>query len=92
MASLRAFSRIAFYQPRKPLYELFKGFHLDLDHQIIKTKQNLMYYSDLVGGSFFPMVFCIVLYRCDDDTYEVPKDYSLLEEDIYKLGRVIIYQ
>lgn len=90
MASFRALSRIAFYLPRKPFYQVFEGYHLDIDGHKIRNEKDLMNYSNLVGGSFGPIVAYVVMYRCDDDTYDIVADYSYLIEKAYQLGRVSI--
>lgn len=50
MACFRLFSRIAFYYLRKLFYELFEGFHLDVEHKTINTEQDLFHHCDLLAG------------------------------------------
>jgi len=88
LSILRAFSRIAFFLPRKAFEEVVAGFQLDLNGTLYKDENDLMRYLNYVAGSFGAMCIYIIMYRYNIEKYEfVEKDDYLLKKS-YQIGNV----
>jgi len=88
MACLRAFSRMAFYFPRKPYEELLEGYEWDLANKIYKTEKDILEYFFLVAGSFGPMCVFSFLYRYNLDKYDLVEKDDYVIKKSYQLGNV----
>jgi len=88
MACFRAVSRIAFYLPRKPFYELIAGYKWDIEGRLVRNEEDLLLYSDYVAGSVGGLCVYVMMYRCDNDNYELVENYDYVIEKAYQMGRV----
>ncbi|XP_022173204.1 bifunctional lycopene cyclase/phytoene synthase-like [Myzus persicae] len=86
MASLRSFSRNAFFLARKPYEELLAGYEYDLANTSYKTEQDVLEYFTFVAGSIGPMCIFPFVYRYNIDKYDfVEKDDYVIKKS-YQLG------
>lgn len=88
MASFRAISRIAFYLPRKPFYELLEGYQWDMERRLVKSEKDLLLYSSYVAGSIGTLCVYVMMYRCDNDKFELLDNYDIVIEKAQQMGRV----
>lgn len=70
MACYRAFSRIAFYTPRKHYYDLLDGYRWDIARTASRTEDDLKLYSYQVGGSYGELCVYVMMYKHDDSEYD----------------------
>ncbi|VVC39976.1 Squalene/phytoene synthase, conserved site,Squalene/phytoene synthase,Lycopene cyclase [Cinara cedri] len=89
MASFRAVSRIAFYLPRKPFYELIAGYQWDIEGRLVRNEEDLLLYSSYVAGSVGTLCVYVMLYRCDNDVYDVFGEDDYVIEKARQMGRVL---
>lgn len=88
MACFRALSRIAFYLPRKPFDELLAGYKWDIEGRLVRNEDDLLLYSTYVAGSVGALCVYVMMYRCDNDNYDLVENYDYVIEKAYQMGRV----
>lgn len=88
ISSFRAISRIAFYLPRKPFYELLAGYQWDVESRLVRDEDDLMLYSSYVAGSVGVLCVYVLIYRCDNDNFVISEEYSYVIEKAQQMGRV----
>lgn len=88
MSCFRALSRIAFYLPRKPFDELLAGYKWDIEGRLVKNEDDLLLYSTYVAGSVGALCVYVMMFRCDNDKYELVENYDYVIEKAYQMGRV----
>lgn len=76
IACFRAISRIVFYFPRKPFYELLAGYQWDVDERLVQSEDDLLAYSNMTGGSIGALSIFVMMYKCDNDKYECVEKYD----------------
>lgn len=71
LSCFRAISRISFYLPRKPFYELLDGYRWDVDGKMVQNETDLLLYSSYVAGSVGTLCVYVMVYKSgveiDDD-------------------------
>ncbi|XP_015369177.1 PREDICTED: bifunctional lycopene cyclase/phytoene synthase-like isoform X2 [Diuraphis noxia] len=71
LSCFRAISRISFYLPRKPFYELLDGYQWDVDGKMVHNETDLLLYSSYVAGSVGTLCVYVMVYKSgveiDDD-------------------------
>lgn len=88
ISCFRALSRIAFYLPRKPFYELLLGYQWDLEGRLIRNENDLLLYSNYVAGSIGTLCVFLIMYKCDGGKYGFEKNYDYVIEKAQQMGRV----
>lgn len=88
MSCFRAISRIAFYLPRKPFHELLAGYQWDVDGRLVRNSDDLLLYSRYVAGSVGVLCVFVMMYRCDDDQYDLMENYDYVIEKALQMGQV----
>lgn len=88
MSSFRALTRIAFYLPRKPFYELLAGYQWDIDGRLVRNETDLMEYCNYVAGSVGVLCVFVMMYRCDDDKFDMVQSYDYVIDKAQQMGRV----
>lgn len=67
LSCFRAVSRISFYLPRKPFYELIEGYRWDVGGKTVKNEADLLLYSSYVAGSVGTLCVYVMMYKsCED--------------------------
>nr|BBU53367.1 carotenoid synthase/cyclase [Acyrthosiphon pisum] len=89
MSCFRALSRIAFYLPRKPFDELLAGYKWDIEGRLIRNEDDLLLYSTYVAGSVGALCVYVMMYRCDNDKYDLVENYDYIIEKAYQMGRAL---
>lgn len=88
LCSFRAISRIAYYMPQEPFYELVEGYKWDIEGRAVLNENDLIEYSKYVASSVATLctfVFCHKSYHWPDQMG--PKCRSMLE-NARKMGLV----
>lgn len=88
LSSFRSISRIAYYLPQEPFYELVDGYKWDIDGRLVNTENDLLEYSKCVASSVATLctfIFCHKSYRWPDNFG--PKCQTMLE-NARKMGLV----
>ncbi|KAE9527398.1 hypothetical protein AGLY_013096 [Aphis glycines] len=71
LSCFRAISRISFYLPRKPFYELLDGYRWDVEGKVVQNEADLMLYSSYVAGSVGALCVYVMMHKSgvniDDD-------------------------
>lgn len=88
LSCFRAISRIAFYLPRKPFYELLAGYQWDVEGRLVRNENDLLLYSSYVAGSVGALCVYVMMYRCDNGNYELVGNYGYVIEKAQQMGRV----
>lgn len=88
MSSFRAIFRIAFYLPRKPFYELLAGYEWDIEGRLVRNEDDLLLYSSYVAGSIGTLCVYVMMYRCDNDKYDLLGNYDYVIEKAQQMGCV----
>lgn len=89
MSVFRAFSRIAFYMPRKSLNHQFLCFKWDVEGRLYKNEDDILEYADLVLGSCTgELCTYILMYRCNNAKYELIENYSHVIKKSRIMGKV----
>jgi len=88
MSSFRAISRIAFYLPRKPFYELLAGYQWDIEGKLVRNEDDLLLYSSYVAGSIGALCVYVMMYRCDNDNYDLLGNHDYIIKKAQQMGRV----
>lgn len=91
MALFRALARIAFYLPAAPLIEMFNAFQWDVDCKLFETEEDLMTYTNNLGGINAALAVYVILFRDHNDKY-----YDIVEkgkkeiivQKVYKIRQV----
>lgn len=91
IAVFRALSRIVYYLPAKPFYEMFEAGRWDLEAKTIQSLDDVKLYSYLVSGSNAALCVYAMMYRDYNDKY-----YDLVErgmddeiiKNAYQMGKV----
>lgn len=84
----RALSRIAYYLPQEPFYELMHGYAWDIAKSIVRNESDLIEYSKYVtssGGTLCTFVLCQKSYQWPD---RMGPKCRFMFENIQKLGVV----
>jgi len=63
LSCFRAVSRISFYLPRKPFYELLEGYRWDVEGKPVRTENDLLLYSTCVAGSVGTLCVYVMMYK-----------------------------
>lgn len=63
MSCFRALSRISFYLPRKPFYELLNGYRWDVFSKVVENETDLLLYSSYVAGSVGALCVYVMMYK-----------------------------
>lgn len=63
LSCFRALSRISFYLPRKPFYELLEGYRWDVAGKPILTEDDLLLYSSHVASSVGVLCVYVMVYN-----------------------------
>ncbi|XP_025407691.1 bifunctional lycopene cyclase/phytoene synthase-like isoform X2 [Sipha flava] len=87
MSCCRAFSRIAFYLPRKPFYELLEGYKWDVERRLIRNEKDLMEYCNYVAGSSGAISIFTFMYRSDNGMNDIVEKYDNIVEKSQQLAR-----
>lgn len=88
LCSFRAISRIAYYLPQEPFYELVDGYEWDIAGRCVQNENDLIEYSKYVASSVATLctfVFCHKSYQWPDRMG--PKCRTMLE-NARKMGLV----
>lgn len=88
LSSFRAITRIAYYMPQEPFYELVEGYKWDIDGRAVLHENDLIEYSKYVASSVATLctfVFCHKSYKWPDNMGS--KSRSMLE-NARKMGLV----
>lgn len=88
ISCFRALSRIAFYLPRKPFYELLLGYQWDLEGRLIRNEDDLLLYSNYVAGSIGTLCVFLIIHKCDDGKHGLKENYDYVIEKAQQMGRV----
>lgn len=88
MSSFRALSRISFYLPRKPFYELIAGYRWDIQGKLVRNEEDLLLYSNYVAGSVGTLCVYVMLYRCDNGDYGVTSVDDYVIDKAQQMGWV----
>lgn len=88
MSCFRAISRIIFYFPRKPFYELFAGYQWNVEGKLVQSEDDLLAYSNMAGGSIGELSVFVMMYKCDNDKYEYVEKYDQVVESARIMGLV----
>lgn len=91
VSCFRAMSRTAFYMPRKPFYELLAGYRWDIDGRIVRNEADLIEYCNYVAGSVGVLCVFVIKYRCDDEKFDMIKNYEYVIDKAHQMGRVSIF-
>lgn len=80
LAAFRAISRITYYLPQKPFYELIEGYNWDIEGRLLKDEEDLKLYSSYVASSVATLCTFIVCKRSNywPDNFG-PKCESMIE-------------
>ncbi|XP_026805481.1 bifunctional lycopene cyclase/phytoene synthase-like [Rhopalosiphum maidis] len=89
MSCFRALSRIAFYLPRKPFEELLAGYKWDIEGRLIRNEDDLLLYSTYVAGSVGALCVYVMMYRCDNDKFELVENYDYVIKKAYQMGQAL---
>ncbi|XP_025418471.1 bifunctional lycopene cyclase/phytoene synthase-like isoform X2 [Sipha flava] len=87
MSCCRALSRIAFYLPRKPFYDLLEGFKWDVERRLIRNEKDLMEYCNYVAGNFGLTSIFLFIYRSDDGMNNIIEKHDNIVEKSQQLAR-----
>lgn len=80
LSAFRAVSRIAFYLPQEPFYELVEGYKWDIDGRAVRHENDLIEYSEYVASSVATLSTFVFCHKCCRWPDEVgPKTRSMLE-------------
>lgn len=63
LSCFRAITRIAFYLPRKPFYELIDGYKWDVDGKTVQDETDLLLYSNYVAGSVGALCVYVMIHK-----------------------------
>lgn len=63
LSCFRALSRIVFYLPRKPFYELLDGYRWDVNGNTVNDENDLLLYSSYVAGSVGTLCVYVMVYK-----------------------------
>lgn len=63
LSCFRAISKISFYLPRKPFYELLDGYRWDVDGKTVQNETDLLLYSSYVAGSVGTLCVYVMVYK-----------------------------
>lgn len=90
LAIFRAFSRIAYYLPHEPIYDLLKYYDWDLKKRAIKNESDFMEFGNYVYGCIIDTGLFLYCYKTNQwlDNFGAATEY--LFERIRKLGIVCI--
>lgn len=91
LSCFRAMSRISFYLPRKPFYELLEGYRWDLDGKSVENETDLLLYSSYVAGSVGTLCVYVMMYKSGVQ-YDVNSidNYEFMIEKAQQMGQVNI--
>ncbi|XP_027845625.2 uncharacterized protein LOC114125977 [Aphis gossypii] len=89
MSSFRSLSRIAFYLPRKPFEELLAGYEWDIEGRLVRNEDDLLLYSTYVAGSVGALCVYVMMYRCDNNNFELVENYDYVIEKAYQMGQAL---
>jgi phytoene/squalene synthetase len=76
--------------PRKPFEELLAGYKWDIEGRLIKNEDDLLLYSTYVAGSVGALCVYVMMYRCDNDKFELVENYDYVIKKAYQMGQVRI--
>jgi 15-cis-phytoene synthase/lycopene beta-cyclase len=86
LSCFRAISRISFYMPRKPFYELLEGYRWDVAGKSVENESDLLLYSSYVAGSVGTLCVYVMLYKSGVSLTEDIRDYIIGKAQ--KMGQV----
>ncbi|XP_050422719.1 uncharacterized protein LOC126834666 [Adelges cooleyi] len=89
LACFRAISRITFYLPRKPFYDLLAGYKWDIDGRFVKDETDLLLYSSYVAGSVGMLCVYVMMYRSDDRGCEFKEKHEYVIGKAHQMGQVL---
>jgi 15-cis-phytoene synthase / lycopene beta-cyclase len=90
LSCFRAISRISFYLPRKPFYELIDGYRWDVNGKMVQNETDLLLYSSYVAGSVGTLCVYVMMYKSgvniDDDAR-----HDFVIKKAQQMGQVRMY-
>lgn len=88
ISCFRALSRIVFYLPRKPFYELLAGYQWDVEGRLVQNEDDLLLYSNYVAGSVGVLCVYVIIYKCNYEKYSINEKYDYVIDKAQQMGRV----
>ncbi|XP_050422717.1 uncharacterized protein LOC126834665 [Adelges cooleyi] len=88
MSCFRSISRISFYLPRKPFYELIEGYKWDIDGKNVQSEKDLLLYSSYVAGSVGALCVYVMMYRTGVHLVD-DKRHDYVIEKAKQMGQVL---
>lgn len=85
LSVFRALSRIAFYLPRRMFDDLFSVSDWDIESRVYKNEEDLLLYIDKGNGSYCKLCMYVMMYRCDNDKYELVENY----DHVFECSRIM---
>lgn len=92
LSCFRAVSRISFYMPRKPFYELLEGYKWDVTGKSVETESDLLLYSSYVAGSVGTLCVYVMMYKSGVSLADECKLHDFVIERAQKMGQVNYFE
>lgn len=72
---------------REPFDVMLNGFSWDIEDRVINSEDDLWLYANNVTGSIVEIVVYAIMYRCDNESYDIVGQRNFIEK-IHTVGRV----
>lgn len=86
--TFRALSRIVYYLPSEPFYELCKGYEWDIEAKEVVTEDDLLEYSSYVASSIGTLCVFIMCYKSGRYPDTISEQQASLVERAREMGQV----
>lgn len=86
--TFRALSRIVYYLPAEPFYELCKGYEWDIDGKEVVSEDDLLEYSSYVASSIGTLCVFIMCYKSGRYSDVLSKRQVAMVERAREMGQV----
>lgn len=90
LSAFRSISRIAYYLPHQPFYELVEGYKWDIEEKPVRNEFDLMEYSKYVASSVATLCIFVCCYKSNQwpDNFGPACQYMI--ENARKMGMVCL--
>lgn len=88
VATFRALSRIAYYMPQEPFYELVDGYNWDIDGRPILDENDLIEYSKCAASSVVILATIVFCHKSNRWPDEMGAQFRSMIDNAQKMGPV----